>query len=95
MHICEVCNFRAKRDTLSAYLALFADFKSDEKKWQVNYNEALYFSKGHRTLSLRAPDVAETVNRRLSEIFSDCQNRIWPDSVHQKSQDFIQELAYL
>jgi transposase len=58
IHICHVCGLKAKRDSLSAYLAIFCEYgKLGEGKygWRIHFADAIESLKGHRTLSLNAP----------------------------------------
>lgn len=55
VHLCEVCGFKAKRDSLSAYLAIFCERQKmgeEASRWQIDFASAVSCLKGHRTLSL-------------------------------------------
>ena len=50
IHQCKKCGFRAPRDELSAYLALYTSFTNGE--WKTDFREAFSGIERHRTLSL-------------------------------------------
>ncbi len=64
IHNCSVCGFKAKRDSMSAYLAIFCEYQhlgEERYGWRIGFAAAAKHLKGHRTLSLNAQHDARSL----------------------------------